>query len=149
MHSEEAGNAYLYTFNREHLAAPALEQLAGIRSELERRLRTEIAEWEIAPTHASIFGSAARGDGDNSSDIDVFVVRPLGVPEDDPGWRAQLARLSEHVQAWTGNHVGLSEISATDVRRLRRERPPVVEELRADAINLAGATATDLLGATS
>nr|MBA3433431.1 hypothetical protein [Actinomycetota bacterium] len=72
-----------------------------------------------------------------------------GVPEDDPGWRAQLARLSEHVQAWTGNHVGLSEISATDVRRLCRERPPVVEELRADAINLAGATATDLLGATS
>ncbi|MBA3433142.1 MAG: hypothetical protein H0U08_03510, partial [Actinobacteria bacterium] len=43
VHSEEAGNAYLYTFNREHLAAPALEQLAGIRSELERRLRTEIA----------------------------------------------------------------------------------------------------------
>ncbi len=75
VHAEEAGNAYLYTFNRQHLAAPALEQLAGIRSELERRLRTEIAEWEIAPTHASIFGSAARGDGDNSSDIDVFVVR--------------------------------------------------------------------------
>lgn len=149
VHAEEAGNAYLYTFNREHLAAPALEQLATIRSELERRLRAEIAGWEIAPAHASIFGSAARGDGDNSSDIDVFVVRPRGVPEDDPGWRAQLDRLSEHVHAWTGNHVGLSEVSATDVRRLRRERPPVVEELRADAINLSGAPAAELLGATS
>jgi len=149
VYAEEAGNAYLYTLNREHLAAPALEQLADIRSELERRLRTEIAEWEIAPAHASIFGSAARGDGDNSSDIDVFVVRPRGVPEDDPGWRAQLDRLSEHVQAWTGNHVGLSDVSATDVRRLRRERPPVVEELCADAINLAGPPATELLGATS
>jgi len=148
MHAEEAGNAYLYTLNREHLAAPALEQLADIRSVLERRLRTEIAEWEIAPAHASIFGSAARGDGDNSSDIDVFVVRPRGVSEDDPGWRAQLDQLSENVQAWTGNHVGLSEVSATDVRRLRRERPPIVEELRADAINLAGLTATELLGAT-
>ncbi len=149
VHAEEAGNAYLYTLNREHLAAPALEQLADIRSELERRLRAEIAGWEIAPAHASIFGSAARGDGDNSSDIDVFVVRPRGVPEDDPGWRAQLDRLSEHVHAWTGNHVGLSEVSATDVRRLRRERPPVVEELRADAINVAGLTAAELLGATS
>jgi len=149
VHAEEAGNAYLYTLNREHLAAPALEQLADIRSELERRLRTEIAEWEIAPAHASIFGSAARGDGDNSSDIDVFLVRLRGVPEDDPGWRAQLDRLSEHVHAWTGNHVGLSEVSATDVRRLRRERPPVVEELRADAINLAGPPATELLGATA
>ncbi len=148
VYAQEAGNAYLYTLNRQHLAAPALEQLADIRSELERRLRTEIAGWEISPAHASIFGSAARGDGDNSSDIDVFVVRPRGVPEADPGWRMQLDRLSEHVQAWTGNHVGLSEVAATDVRRLRRERPPVVDELRRDAINLVGPTTTELLGAT-
>ncbi len=146
VYAEEAGNAYLYTFNRQHLAAPALEQLAAIRSELERRLRAEIAGWEIAPAHASIFGSAARGDGDQSSDIDVFVVRPRGVPEDDPCWRMQLDRLSAHVQAWTGNRVGLSEVCATDVRRLRRERPPIVEALRTEAINLAGATASELLG---
>ena len=44
VHAEEAGNAYLYTFNRDHLAAPAVELLADIRSELERRLRAEIAE---------------------------------------------------------------------------------------------------------
>lgn len=147
VHAEEAGNAYLYTFNREHLAAPALELLADIRSELERRLRAEIAEWEIVPAHVSIFGSAARGDGDTRSDIDVFVVRPARVPEDDARWRAQLERLSDRVYAWTGNHVGLSEVSATDIRRLRRERPPVVEELRRDAITLAGAPPNELLGA--
>src|SRR5713226_7111233 len=55
VHAEEAGKAYLYTLNREHLAAPAVERLAGIRLELERRLRTEIAEWEIGPIHPSIF----------------------------------------------------------------------------------------------
>lgn len=146
-HAEEAGNAYLYTFNREHLAAPAVEHLAGIRSELERRLRTEIAEWEIAATHASIFGSAARGDGDVRSDIDVFVVRAAGVSEDDPRWRAQLERLADLVHAWTGNHAALSEVSAADVRRLRRERPRVVEELRRDAITLTGPEPSELLGA--
>lgn len=146
--SEEAGNAYLYTFNRDHLAAPALEQLADIRSELERRLRAEIAEWEIAPKHASIFGSAARGEGDTNSDIDIFLVRPPGLAADDRRWRAQLENLSDRVHAWTGNRIGLSEVSAADVRRLRRERPPVVEELRRDAINLAGAPATELLGTT-
>jgi predicted nucleotidyltransferase len=146
--AEEAGNAYLHTLNREHLAAPALELLADIRSELERRLRAEIADWEIAPAHISIFGSAARGDGDSRSDIDIFVVRPARVPEDDPRWRAQLERLSDRVFAWTGNHVGLSEVSAADIRRLRRERPPVVEELRGDAITLAGPTPTELLGGT-
>jgi predicted nucleotidyltransferase len=147
LRAQEAGNAYLYTFNREHLAAPALELLTDIRSEFEHRLRAEIADWEVAPAHASIFGSAARGDGDTRSDIDIFVVRPVRVSEGEPRWRAQLDRLSDQVHAWTGNHAALSEVSAADVRRLRRERPPVVEELRRDAITLAGPTASDLLGA--
>ena len=147
LHAEEAGNAYLYTLNRDHLAAPALEQLADIRSELERRLRAQIAESEIAPAHVSIFGSAARSDGDTRSDVDNFVVRPEHVAEDDPRWRAQLERLSDQVYAWTGNHAALSEVSAADVGSLLRERPPVVEELRRDAITLAGPEPTELLGA--
>jgi predicted nucleotidyltransferase len=147
--AEEAGNAYLYTFNREHLGAPAVELLAGMRTELERRLRAEIADWESAPAHVSIFGSAARGDGDTRSDIDLFVVRPAGVAEDDPGWRQQLDRLADHVHDWTGNHAALSEVSAADLRRLRRERPPVVDDLRRDAITLAGPAPSELLGATT
>jgi DNA-binding transcriptional ArsR family regulator len=143
---EEAGNAYLYTFNREHLAAPAVELLADVRSELERRMRDEIAGWKIAPVHLSVFGSAARGDGDTKSDIDIFVVRPRDVPDDDPGWHEQLDGLSDHVLAWTGNHVGLSEVSEADVRRLRRERPPVVAELSRDAIAIAGPEPHELLG---
>jgi predicted nucleotidyltransferase len=146
--AEEAGNAYLYTFNREHLAAPAVELLADVRAELERRLRGEIAGWQVAPVHLSIFGSAARGDGDSASDIDIFVVRPRDVPDDDPNWREQLDQLSDRIRVWTGNHAALSEVSAADVRRLRRERPPVVEELRRDAITLAGPPPADLLGTT-
>jgi predicted nucleotidyltransferase len=147
--AEEAGNAYLYTFNREHLGAHAVELLAGIRTELERRLRAEITDWEISPAHVSIFGSAARGDGDTASDIDIFIVRPADVAEDDPGWRQQLERLADHIHDWTGNHAALSEVSAADVRRLRRERPPVVDELRRDAITLAGPAPAELLGATT
>jgi predicted nucleotidyltransferase len=144
--ADEAGNAFLHTLNREHLATPAVELLADIPSELRRRLRDEIAGWEIAPIHASLFGSAARGDGDTRSDIDLFVVRPGDVSEDDPGWRHQLNRLSDHVHVWTGNYAALSEISAADVDRLGRERPPVVQELHQDAITLAGSTPAELFG---
>lgn len=143
--ASEAGRAYLYTLNREHLAAPAVELLADVRAEFERRLRDEIGTWQIAPVHLSIFGSAARGDGDTASDIDVFVVRPRGVDVEDPCWREQLDQLSRHVLAWTGNHAGLSEVSQTDLRRLRRERPPVVGELGRDAITIAGPEAAELL----
>ena len=82
--AQQAGSAYLYTFNREHLAAPAVEQLAGMRSELERRIRDEIAGWEIAPAHVSIFGSVARGEAGVGSDVDLFVVRSQKVTVDDP-----------------------------------------------------------------
>jgi DNA-binding transcriptional ArsR family regulator len=144
VHAEEAGNAYLYTLNREHLAAPAVQLLADIWPELLRRLRDEIADWQVAPVHLSIFGSAARGDGGTASDIDLFVVRPGDVPDDDARWRDQLDRLADHVLAWTGNHAGLSEVSERDVRRLRRERPPVVGELSRDAITIAGPEPAEL-----
>jgi predicted nucleotidyltransferase len=144
--AEEAGNAYLYTLNREHLAAPAVQLLADIWPELLRRLREQIADWQVAPVHLSIFGSAARGDGDTASDIDLFVVRPGDVPDDDAGWRDQLDRLSDHVLAWTGNHAGLSEVSERDVRRLGRERPPVVGELSRDAITIIGPEPAELFG---
>jgi predicted nucleotidyltransferase len=142
----EAGNAYLYTLNREHLATPALELLAAIPAELERRIRSEVAEWTIVPAHVSVFGSAARRDGDTRSDVDLFIVRPARLSEDDVRWRAQLERLSDRIYAWTGNHAGLSEVAAADVRRLRREHPPIVGELQRDAITLAGPTPAELLG---
>ena len=87
--------------------------------------------------------------GDTRSDVDIFVVRPADVLENDPGWRGQLDVLSDHVYHWTGNHAGLAEVSAADIRRLRRQRPPVVDELRRDAITLVGPVPTELFGATS
>lgn len=139
VHAQEAGPALLYTLNRDHLAAPAVEVLAGMREELVRRLREAIGQWEVAPAHASLFGSAARGDGDPESDIDIFIVRPKEVDEDDPRWRAQIDRLVADVHRWTGNHAGVAEVSARELPRLRRERPPVVADLGADAITLTDA----------
>jgi predicted nucleotidyltransferase len=74
----------------------------------------------------SAFGSAACGAGDTRSDIDIFVVRPRDISAEDTRWREQLARLSDHVLVWTGNHAGLSEVCEAGTRRLRRERPPIV-----------------------
>jgi hypothetical protein len=70
-----------------------------------------------------------------------------GVAADDPRWREQLDRLSDHVLGWTGNHAGISEVAATDVRRLRRERPPIVQELINDAITISGSEPGELLRA--
>lgn len=140
----EAGRALMFTLNRDHLAAPAVDVLAGMRTELLKRLVTVTEEWEIAPVHLSLFGSAARGDGDVHSDIDLFVVRPIDVADDDPGWQAQRDGLSERVRRWTGNRAAIAEISERDIRRLRRQRPPIVGELRRDAVIVKGPPIADL-----
>ena len=142
---QEAGRALLFTLNREHLAVPAVDVLVGMRSELFRRIRQAVGEWELAPVHVSIFGSTARGDGDTTSDIDLFIVRPSGVEQENQRWRAQLDALAQQIQRWTGNHAGIAEASEDELEHLRTTQPPIVSELRADAIVLSGLGIQDLL----
>lgn len=144
---QEAGRrTLLYTLNRDHLAAEAVLALVNLRSRLADRLRALIDAWTITPLHASVFGSAARGDGDTASDVDLFLVRPSGVDEDDKQWRAQMNELAEAVLRWTGNHAGISDISGEDVERLGTERPPIVSDLERDAIVLCGPPPNSLFG---
>jgi predicted nucleotidyltransferase len=138
VHRQEAGRAYLHTLNREHVAAPVVELLARLRTELLRRLRDSLERFEPPPFHASMFGSAARGDGDAGSDIDLLIVRPGDVDEEDARWRAQLDALGDAVEAWTGNHAGIVELDEADLDELRRAPPAILANLRADGIDLAG-----------
>lgn len=132
------GRSLLYTLNRDHIAAEAIITLTRLRPILIERMKERVAGWEVRPVHASIFGSAARGDGDTESDVDVLVVRPRDVDEEDERWRSQIDSLATDVHSWSGNHAGIAEISERDLARLRRERPPVVETVEADAITLVG-----------
>jgi len=143
----EAGRAWLYTLNREHLAAPAVELLSSMRSTLMTRIQTAVDGWRVPPVHVSLFGSAARGDGDADSDIDLFLVRPRGVDEDNGAWLEQRDALATSVRRWTGNRAGLVEVGEEELRRLREQAPPIVAELRQDAIALHGPSVADLLGA--
>jgi hypothetical protein len=142
---QEAGRALLFTLNHEHLAAPAVDVLAGMRTELFERMRRAVAAWEIAPIHVSVFGSTARGDGNTESDIDLFIVRPGAIEQDDTGWRAQVDELAGQIQRWTGNHAGIAEASADELAELHSTQPPIVAELRSDTIVLSGPDVRDLL----
>jgi len=135
---ETAGSAHLYELNRQHLSAPAIEQLVSLRALLVDRLRAEIASWDIQPVAAALFGSAARGDGGIDSDIDLFIVRPAPVTGDDTAWRDQLDALAEHVRSWTGNSAGIAEVGAGDLGDLLDRAPPVLDSLRSDAIDVGG-----------
>ncbi|HUB73695.1 MAG TPA: nucleotidyltransferase domain-containing protein [Solirubrobacteraceae bacterium] len=141
----ELNRAYLFTLNREHLAAPAVEMLMQMRTALLHRIGEAVGSWETAPVHVSMFGSAARGDGDTGSDVDLLVVRPGDVLEDDSEWATQLADLRDRIRRWTGNHVQIVELGEDDVERLREDERPILAALRADAIVLYGSSIATLL----
>lgn len=134
--------AYLYAVNREHLAYPAVEALASMRTELISRLRAALSAWETSPVHASLFGSAARGDGDERSDIDIFLVRPRSVAEDDEGWQRQTDELSAAVEAWTGNPVSLIEFSDDRVADMT---PEALAPMLSDGVQAFGVRLSELI----
>jgi hypothetical protein len=115
VHRADAGSAGLYTLNRAHLAAPAVEVLAGMRNEFFARLRKRVAEFTTPPASAVVFGSAARGDGTEESDVDLLLVRPPGVQDDDEAWAGDVERLGRLVVDWTGNALNVVEYGVDEI----------------------------------
>lgn len=135
---QEYGPSKLYSLNRDHLAAEPVLALLGIRRRLLERLRSTFANWPVGPAHAFLFGSAARGDGDEESDIDLLIVRRAQIDAEDQEWRSQIEDLGDAVRRWTGNRAAVSELSESELRELLAIDPPIVAELRAEAIALSG-----------
>ena len=133
-----AGRSSMVMLNRNHLAAGLVLALAGLRGELIRRLRERLSEWSDL-RGAWLFGSVARGDADNNSDVDLLIV------VDDlqsPDLHERLSRLQADVRSWTGNDLQLVEHSPSSWRKLVRAKNPLVQQIRLDGITLAGDAAS-------
>jgi predicted nucleotidyltransferase len=159
--STEMGRNRVHELNREHLAAPVADLLAGMRPELFGRIRAEVSKWRPKPYYACVFGSAARGDGDTNSDIDLLVVHapfpgdpkppkqnrirdsltqmltepPPVLASEAKRWPSQVERLRDKVRAWTGNPAQIVDLSWAEWVAHRGD-PGLFEELRRDAIEV-------------
>lgn len=125
------GRAAAYALNREHLLAGPIIQIAGAKQELVRRRADQISGWEVQPLTVKLFGSAARGEMSDSSDIDILVV----MPEDCD--KAQSMKLVDDLAAqvgrWTGNDVQPLVYSSAEV-----EPASIFSSVLADGIDVAG-----------
>ena len=135
---EHVGRAHLYTLNRNHLAAPAVLALANLRHELMARMRTELSTWVVAPDATWMFGSAARGDAEVNSDIDLLIVRPDRVGDGDQPWLQQVVTISEHVHDWTGNACEVLELSVSELNAAIDSGERLMADLRRDAVHVTG-----------
>ena len=130
-------SATLFTLNRDHLAAGPVIELAQLSATLVARLKDAIRAWGLQPQHAYLFGSAARQDGDASSDVDILLVRAQGSQEAGV-WTEQVDNLSNKIRLWTGNAAGILDISHTDLGRMRDNNEAILDSWQRDGILLAG-----------
>lgn len=121
-----------YVLNRDHIAAPAISELAQLHGELIARIRDLLEHWDGHVHVAGLFGSAARRDGDERSDIDVLVVA------ESADLDGLVETLAERIFAWTGNRAQVLGKTMDDVRRLRRAGEPIVDEWERDLIVIVG-----------
>lgn len=111
----QAGQAKLYSLNRSHLAAPYVEGLGSLRSQLVERLKGTVGAWKKPAAVVLLFGSVARGDAGADSDLDLLVVRRRDTEEDLVRWQDQLAALESEATAWTGNETRVIEYGEEDL----------------------------------
>lgn len=121
-----------YVLNRDHVAYPAIEELAGLWGRCLDRLRDRVTQWKSRPLLVGVFGSAARRNGDETSDIDLLLVSD-SVGADEYG-----ADLSEAMERWTGNPTHVVVVTTTDLRRMRRAQERVLAEWDRDLVAVVG-----------
>lgn len=97
------GRSYAYALNRDHLLAESIIRISTAKQELVRRLAEGIAEWNVQPLTAKLFGSAVRDEMTEGSDIDLFIVMPEELDRDEA--TELVEDLAWHAQQWTGNEV--------------------------------------------
>jgi len=136
--AERHGASIAYSLNREHVLAPAIELAAAAVIDVERRLRESFQRWRPAAVAAVVFGSFARRDGGLESDIDLLIVRPEDITDDDMTWTAQRHELVRCLERWTGNTVQVVELTSTELDDAICRRDDLVHTLRRDGHVLIG-----------
>lgn len=146
--ADHRSRATYYVANREHLAWPAIEGFTWLRRGLTERLQQEIGAWSIPPVHASIFGSTARGEGDQNSDVDLLLVQPgqLDAAETEI-WDDQVASLRDRVRRWTGNPCQTFVVDTPRLGEHVRAQDPLVRAWIDESLLLSGTPIRDLVEA--
>ncbi|MBT2503608.1 nucleotidyltransferase domain-containing protein [Curtobacterium sp. ISL-83] len=128
-----------YRANREHVLWPAVELGLGAGNELERRIAEFVQREDLDVLSASLFGSVARGDATETSDVDLLVVFAEAVDVD------AVTQLGELVERWTGNECQVFDVTRADLLRFVREGDPLVGSWREEARTVYGSDIRTLL----
>jgi predicted nucleotidyltransferase len=128
-----------YRVNEDHVLWPALRLALDAPRVLDERIGQLVDESGVAVTSVSVFGSVARGEATDDSDVDLVVIYP-GEPVVDLS-----VALGSAVERWTGNECQVFDVSRADLRRMVADGDPLVDSWRRDARTIVGEDLRGLL----
>lgn len=131
-----AGGSVLNTLNREHILAPFIVEIVNLRSELMARLAAIVSEEAPAARRAILFGSLARGDADEQSDIDIAVVW-----ENEGSGEETEENIAARISVLTGNKCNLLHYTASEFEALADRAPELHAAISSEGIDLVRAIA--------
>lgn len=143
----EVPPASLFRLVPEHVASRALLALARSTDTVLDEMGRVAGALPQPPVSVIVFGSFARREADLDSDIDVVVVRPAEVGEDDDEWSASLEAWRRDVRRLTGNPVEVLEVGANEAGSKLGGRSHVWADIRRDGQVVHGLTIDDLRAA--
>ena len=92
-----------------------------------------------------MFGSLARNEARLDSDLDVVVVRPDHVDQDDEQWGTGMEQWRDHARAVTGNPIEVIDVGLTEARRRLATRSSLWRDIARDGIVVHGPPLTELV----
>lgn len=123
---------------RSNVAAQAVIELARSSETAAERIGLAAASMATPPESVIVFGSFARGEAAVESDIDVVVVRPDSIGEDDEEWATALEAWRDEARAITGNSIEVVEVSLIDASAKVRGRTEFWRNVRQDGVTVYG-----------
>ncbi len=139
----------LFRFVPEHVASRTILELARATNRVLDELGHLAGTLPILPVSVIVFGSFARREATAVSDIDLVVVRPDDVAEDDEEWASAMEQLHTGVRRLTGNRLEALEVRAREAARLVGSRRPLWSDIRRDGRVVHGLQLDELRGARS
>ena len=145
----EVPPASLFRLVPEHIASRALLSLARSTDAVLNEIGRSAASLPHPPVSVIVFGSFARREAGPDSDIDVVVVRPAGIDEDDESWATPLEGWRSVVRQLTGNPVEVLEVDTEEAAAKAAGPSPLWAEIRRDGRVVHGLPLDELRRPTS
>lgn len=139
----------LFRLVPEHVASRTILDLARSPDSVLRHIGEMARDLPGPPLSVIVFGSLARREAGIDDDIDVVVVRPMNLDEDDEMWITSVEQWRAAVRRLTGNPVEVLEVDADQAASRLADPNQLWADIRRDGRVVHGMSLDELRSSRS